>query len=63
MQVLYCKEDLSCVELGSFLSEFLAFSQMGEHLSSSDEVHHEEDFLLGLEGEFQTDQEGVFGYG
>jgi hypothetical protein len=52
VEVLYSKEDLGCVELGSFFSEFLAFAEMGEHLSSSDEVHHEEDFLLGLEGEF-----------
>lgn len=62
MEVLNGKEDLCCIELGSFFSEPLAFSKVGEHLSSSDEVHHEEDFLLGLECEFQADQEGMFGY-
>ena len=35
---------------------------MGEHLSSSDEVHDKEHFFLGLEGILQLNQEGMHGF-
>jgi hypothetical protein len=62
VQVLHCQEDLRCVELRSFLCELLALAQVREHLPAADEVHHEEDLLLRLEGELQTHQEGVLGW-
>jgi hypothetical protein len=60
MQVLHGKEDLRRIELRSLLCEFLALSQMREHLSASYEIHHKKDLFLRLEGELQTDQKGMF---
>ena len=60
MQVLHGKEDLRCVKFCSFLCEFLAFSQMGEHLSAPYEIHHKKDLFLSLKSELQTDQKGMF---
>lgn len=59
MHVVQSKEDLSCIEFSSLLAEFLAFSQVGKHLPTPYEVHHKEDFFFGLEGIFQTDEEGM----
>jgi hypothetical protein len=59
MEVVDSQEDLSCVELGSWLFEPFALPEVGEHLSASDEVHHKEDLLLGLESKLQLDQKGV----
>ena len=62
MKIVDGKENLSCIEFGSGLFEAFALSEMGEHLSSSDEVHDEENFLFGLEGVLQLDEEGVVGW-
>ena len=50
MKIVDGKENLSCIEFSSGLFKAFAFSEVGEHFSSSDEVHDKEDFLFCLEG-------------
>lgn len=61
MKIVDGKEDLCSIEFGSLFSEAFAFAEVGEHFPSSDEIHDEEDLLLGLEGVLQLDQEGMIG--
>jgi len=49
MEIVYSEIDLSSIEFGSILRKSFGFSQMGEHLASTDEVHDKEYFLFGLE--------------
>ena len=62
MEIVDGKVDLGSIKLSSRFFEAFAFPEVGEHFSSSDEVHDKEDFFFGLEGVFQFNKERMVGY-
>lgn len=50
MQVPQRQIHLRSIELGPILIKPLDLPQMRKHLAPTNETHHEEDLLLGLEG-------------
>lgn len=59
MEIRQCQINLSRIELSLVLIKLLEFLEMFEKLSSSQELHHKEHFILGLESIFQIYQERV----
>jgi hypothetical protein len=51
--------NLGSVELGTFLRETGAVSQVHEEFTTPHETHNEEDLLVGLEDVVHTNQEWV----
>jgi len=59
MKIINGQENLSCIKFSSFFIESFALSQMSEHFSSSDEVHHKEYLFFGLKSILKADQKGM----
>ena len=60
VQVLERKGEFGDVEPRAIFSEPGLSLQVPEELSARLEIGHEEEFLVGLEAKFETDQEGTF---